>query len=81
LDPKTCVNVMADDVRQDLGEELRPYNGPPVCVSGQDDVRPLGRIKTKYQLPKGNRVYEDSFLVIESDAFDVLLGKKIYLGP
>jgi len=79
LDPKTWVNVMADDVRQDLGEELGTYNGPPVCVNGQYDVRPLGKIKTKWELPKGNRVYEDLFLVIESDAFDVLLGKESIL--
>jgi len=76
LDPGTLVNVMADEVRQDLGEDLGPYDGPPVCINGQGDVKPLGQIKAKYELAKGGRVYEDLFLVITCDSFDVLLGKK-----
>jgi len=75
LDPKTLVNVMADEVRRDLGEELGAYDGPSVCVNGQNDVKPLAKIKTKYELTKGGRVYEDEFLVIKCDTFDVLLGE------
>ena len=51
-----------------------------MSINDQDDVRSLDEIKINYKLLKKNKVYEDLFLMIKSDMFDVLLSKKFILN-
>jgi hypothetical protein len=74
-------NLMSSDVQRALnGIDMVPYRGSPgaVNVPWQGGVVPLGQVSVDWYLVSAkSTTYTDSFLVVETEDFDLLLGSQI----
>jgi hypothetical protein len=73
-------NLMSNDVRRTLNVDMDPYNGKPsvVAVPGEGEAAPLGQVRVAWHLKSNTgKTYVDSFLVVETEDFDVVLGEQI----
>ncbi|KAI9764014.1 MAG: hypothetical protein M1839_006054 [Geoglossum umbratile] len=73
-------NLMSNDVRRTLNVDMDPYNGKPsvVAVPGGEEAVPLGQVRVAWHLKSNKgKTYIDSFLVVETEYFDVILGEQI----
>ena len=72
LDTGSRVDVVSKPVADALGMTMEPYDGEVVKpVVGE--VKPLGQLNLDWHVMGKGRTYTTKFLVLESEAFDVLL--------
>jgi hypothetical protein len=76
IDMGSKVNVMADDVRCDLGIEMDKYTGPAIRVSRWREVEPIGLVEASWRFREYTKVYKTMFLVMKTKNYDVLLGEQ-----
>jgi hypothetical protein len=75
LDLKSQFNVMADDVQKHMNAPLQPYNGDPIFLGWQTDIKPLGQVEAQWKIVGRSKEYKTTFVVIKTDVFDMLLGQ------
>ncbi|KAN0066952.1 hypothetical protein V8E54_014876 [Elaphomyces granulatus] len=75
LDLKSQFNVMADDVQKHMNAPLQPYNGDPIFLRWQTDIKPLGQVEAQWKIVGRSKEYKTTFVVIKTDVFDMLLGQ------
>ncbi|KAI9854145.1 MAG: hypothetical protein M1813_001352 [Trichoglossum hirsutum] len=67
-------NFMASDVLRDLGMDMNTYDQGPIMVLDQKGIVPVGQVQAEWYLAATGKTYAASFLVIDTEHFDVLLG-------
>ncbi|KAH0563002.1 hypothetical protein GP486_002435 [Trichoglossum hirsutum] len=79
LDTESSRNYMSGDVHRALGIQMVPYRRASVVEPGEEEeVAPLGLAKAEWQLSTNKeKTYTTLFLIIESDDFDLSLGKPL----
>ena len=72
LDTGSAVNVVSKPVAEALGMNMEPYYGADVVPLG-GTMRPLGQLTLDWHVMGKGKTYTTTFLVLESEEFDVLL--------
>jgi hypothetical protein len=67
-------NFMASDVLRDLGIDMNTYDQGPIKVLDQKGIVPVGQVQAERYLAATGKTYAASFLVTDTEHFDVLLG-------
>ena len=75
LDTASAVDVLSKSVADVIGRTIDPYDGEDIAPLG-DKIKPLGQITLDWHvMNKGVRTYTTTFLVLDTDRFDALLGE------
>lgn len=75
LDTGADLDVMSKRVADALGIELEPYSGEDIIPLG-GRIRPLGQITRDWHVMERKMTYTTTFVVLEVEEFDILLGAK-----
>ena len=73
LDSGCAVNVVSKSVAEALGMKMEKYDGIEVAPLG-GTMRPLGQLTLDWHVMGKERTYTTTFLVLDTENFDVLLG-------
>lgn len=77
VDTAAKVNAISEDVVNELGMIVEPYDGPKVLPLGPP-IEPLGKVRLEWHVMKFIKTYKTVFLVFPSNLtkdFDLLLGE------
>jgi len=76
LDAGVEQNLMSDYVWRDLGIELEPKSSSdPTDSESAGPAQALGQISIRWQFKSGEKIFNASFWVLKTEAFDVLIGR------
>ena len=75
LDTAAQLDVMSKRVAVALGTELESYSGEDVRELG-GRMKPLGQLTMDWHVMSKKKTYTTTFLVVDTEEFDVLLGEK-----
>jgi hypothetical protein len=76
IDTGSAISIMARDVQEDLGYEMKPHGGlikpfesKPISILGVVE-------KVPWNFLDGPRTFVEDFYVVDTDEFDTLIGNK-----
>lgn len=75
LDTGVEVDLVSNRVANDLDMKMKPYHGEDFMALG-GRMRPLGQLTLDWHVIGKEKTYTTTFLVVEAEEFDVLLGDK-----